>query len=76
MQIDKIAYVNHDPQRIELQIHIGKNRIVRRIFSFLGYTVLELDRVAYCCLTKTKLPLGKWRALYSEELKILNQDNS
>jgi len=75
VKVDNIKHINADRRRIEIQIHVGKNRIVRRIFSFLGYVTLELDRVAYSFLTQENLPVGSWRELNPEELKILNQDN-
>lgn len=67
---DKIAFV-HDLAKDEVgvEIHSGKNRIVRRMFEHLGYEVLKLDRVSYAGLTKKDLPRGKWRLLKPEELR-------
>ncbi|MFK7799649.1 MAG: pseudouridine synthase [Aureispira sp.] len=56
---------------IGLEIHIGRNRIVRRLFEHLGYQVVKLDRVRYASLTKKNLPIGKARFLTSKELIIL-----
>ena len=57
--------------RVIVDIHIGKNRIVRRIFEHLGYKVLGLDRIIYAGLTKIGLPIGSWRLLKPEEVKKL-----
>ena len=56
---------------IGIEIHSGKNRIVRRIFEHLGYTVLKLDRVYFAGLTKKNLPRGKYRMLDSLEISML-----
>lgn len=67
--IDEIAYTNPlDKKEIGIQIHIGRNRIVRRIFEHLGYVVKALDRVVYAGLTKKNLPRGKWRSLNEKEI--------
>jgi 23S rRNA pseudouridine2605 synthase len=52
-------------------LHSGKNRIVRRLFDFLGYEVEKLDRVYYAGLTKKDLPRGEWRFLRQDEINIL-----
>jgi len=75
LQVDEIHYINNNKKRIQLKIHVGKNRIVRRLFSFLGYQVLELDRPEYAFLNNNNLPLGEWRFLSLSELKILKQDS-
>jgi len=75
VHVDSIQYINNDRRKIKLEIHVGKNRIVRRLFSFMGYNVLELDRVGYQSLTKKNLSLGEWRFLTSEELKKITRDN-
>ena len=75
LQVDEIHYINNNKKRIQLKIHVGKNRIVRRLFSFLGYQVLELDRPEYAFLNNHNLPLGEWRLLSLSELKILKQDS-
>lgn len=66
---DAIAYVSGGTKReIGIQIHSGKNRIVRRIFEHLGYEVVKLDRVVYANLTKKDLPRGRWRYLEESEV--------
>jgi len=74
VKVDDIQYIDNDKKKIKLKIHVGKNRIVRRLFSFLGYKVLELDRSEYAFLNKHNLSLGEWRFLSLSELKILKQD--
>ena len=56
---------------VGIEIHIGKNRIVRRIFEHLGYEVQKLDRVYYAGLTKKNLPRGKFRHLTTQEVIML-----
>jgi len=66
---DNISYVaGATKKEVGIQIHSGKNRIVRRIFEHLGYEVVKLDRVVYGNLTKKDLPRGKWRFLEEHEL--------
>jgi len=66
---DNISYVAGGTKKeIGIQIHSGKNRIVRRIFEHLGYNVEKLDRVVYGNLTKKDLPRGRWRYLEDHEL--------
>ncbi|MFP4092578.1 MAG: pseudouridine synthase [Cyclobacteriaceae bacterium] len=67
-QVDEIGLVNDSRKSLGLQIHIGRNRIVRRIFEHLGYKVVRLDRVMYAGLTKKDLPRGHWRHLTSQEI--------
>ena len=66
---DEISYVKENKQEIGIEIHSGRNRIVRRIFEFLGYTVTKLDRVYYAGLTKKNLKRGAWRFLSREEVE-------
>lgn len=69
---DAIAYANEeDKNQVGIEIHSGKNRIVRRIFEFLGYRVVKLDRVYFAGLTKKNLPRGRWRHLTQQEVNIL-----
>jgi 23S rRNA pseudouridine2605 synthase len=76
-EVDELAYVDdNDKSKIGIQIHSGKNRIVRRIFESLGYEVKQLDRVMYANLTKKNLPRGKWRYLNETEVKFLKHFNS
>ena len=65
---DEISYVKENRQEVGIEIHSGRNRIVRRIFEFLGYTVTKLDRVYYAGLTKKNLKRGAWRFLTREEV--------
>jgi 23S rRNA pseudouridine2605 synthase len=68
---DSVAFVGDKKREIGLEIHSGKNRIVRRIFEHLGYDVIKLDRVSYAGLTKKDLPRGKWRFLSPKEVAFL-----
>ncbi len=68
---DEAAIVSEDRRTVGLEIHIGKNRIVRRMFAHLGYEVEKLDRVMYADLTKKDLPRGKWRLLNPKEISKL-----
>lgn len=66
---DAVSYVAGGSKReVGIQIHSGKNRVVRRIFESLGYEVVKLDRVVYANLTKKDLPRGKWRFLDEKEI--------
>ena len=66
---DAISYVQGGSKReVGIQIHSGKNRIVRRIFEHLGYEVVKLDRAVYANLTKKDLPRGRWRYLDEKEI--------
>ena len=66
--VDDVAVVAGNPHFVGIEIHIGRNRIVRRIFEHLGYEVVALDRVQYAGLTKKDLPRGKWRFLSEQEV--------
>lgn len=66
--VDDLAVLSPDNLVLGIEIHIGRNRIVRRIFDHLGYTVVKLDRVVYANLTKKDLPRGKWRYLSQKEV--------
>lgn len=69
---DSIAYVAEDVlDEIGIEIHSGRNRVVRRIFEKLGYQVMKLDRVYFAGLTKKNLPKGKWRYLTEKEVNML-----
>jgi 23S rRNA pseudouridine2605 synthase len=75
--VDAIAYADaKDRTQIGLEIHSGRNRIVRRIFENLGYDVRGLDRVMYAGLTKKNVQRGKWRLLSDKEIRILKYLNS
>jgi len=69
--VDDIAVVGDDNSIIGLEIHIGWNRVVRRIFESLGYEVVKLDRVAYAGLDKKDIARGQWRFLKPEEIVML-----
>ena len=72
---DSIAYVEGDESKKEvgIELHSGRNRIVRRIFEHLGYDVLRLDRVMFAGLDKYKLPRGEWRFLTDHEVAMLKK---
>ena len=69
--VDELALVGGDNATLGIEIHVGKNRIVRRIFEHLGYKVQRLDRVMFGPLTKKDLPRGKWRHLSQREINVL-----
>jgi 23S rRNA pseudouridine2605 synthase len=60
---------------VGIEIHSGRNRIVRRIFEQLGYDVKNLDRVLFANLTKKNVERGKWRFLSEKELRLLKYMN-
>ena len=69
---DAISYATEtDRNQAGIEIHSGRNRIVRRIFESLGYHVTKLDRVYFAGLTKKNLPRGRWRYLTQEEVNYL-----
>ena len=68
---DEIAYVKEDKTEVGIEIHSGRNRIVRRIFEHMGYAVKKLDRVYYAGLSKKNLKRGQWRFLTREEVQRL-----
>jgi len=75
--VDALAYADvKDKTQIGIEIHSGRNRIVRRIFEQLGYDVRGLDRVMYAGLTKKNVQRGKWRFLTEKEVRILKYLNS
>ena len=70
--IDAISFVNGEPKtEIGIEIHSGRNRIVRKIFEHVGYKVNKLDRVIFAELTKKNLPRGRWRELTNLEVNNL-----
>ena len=72
IKADEIQYAHPtDKKQVGIEIHSGKNRIVRRIFESLGYHVIKLDRVYFAGLTKKKLRRGDWRYLTEDEVNFL-----
>lgn len=77
VQVDSLAYADaKDKSIIGIEIHSGRNRIVRRIFEHLKYDVKGLDRVMYAGLTKKNVDRGKWRFLSEKEIRLLKYLNS
>ncbi len=73
---DALAYADpKDKSVIGIELHSGRNRIVRRIFEHLGYDVKGLDRVMYANLTKKNVERGKWRYLSEKEIRLLKYMN-
>ena len=70
---DKVNWVTEENNKkhVGIELHSGKNRIVRRVFEHLGYEVIRLDRVVFAGLTKKDLPRGKWRFLKEKEINVL-----
>jgi 23S rRNA pseudouridine2605 synthase len=69
---DAVSYVQGaDKKEIGIEIHSGKNRVIRRIFESLGYKVTKLDRVSFAGLTKKDIPRGTWRFLNEKEIGFL-----
>lgn len=74
IKVDELSYVPAQKKNnVQVVIHSGRNRIVRRIFEHLGYKVKKLDRFYYAGLTKKGLPLGKWRKLTKQEINMLKK---
>jgi len=71
IKVDRIAIIDEDKKNIGLEIHIGKNRIVRRIFEHFNYDVKKLDRVMIGPITKKNLKRGDWRFLKDSEIRLL-----
>jgi len=75
IQPDAISYASSvNKKEVGLEIHSGKNRIVRRMFESVGYRVVKLDRVYFGGLTKKNLPRGKWRFLTEKEVSMLKMN--
>jgi len=68
---DALSYIDEDESQLGIEIHTGRNRIVRRIFESLGYEVKKLDRVYFAGLTKKGLRRGQWRFLTQQEVGML-----
>lgn len=70
--VDVLAYADaKDKTQVGVEIHSGRNRIVRRIFEYMGYDVRNLDRVVFAGLTKKNVDRGKWRFLTEKEVRDL-----
>ena len=71
IQADDVRVAEDDRTQVGIEIHSGRNRIVRRIFEHWGYPILRLDRVFFAGITKKNLPRGHWRFLTEDEVNIL-----
>lgn len=71
IKVDEISTVGDDKTQVGVEIHSGRNRIVRRIFEHMGYSVKKLDRVYFAGLTKKDLPRGRYRILTEMEVNML-----
>lgn len=71
VKVDDLAFVGEGKKEIGIELHSGKNRVVRRLFEHLGYDVIKLDRVVFAGLTKKDLPRGKYRFLSPKEVSFL-----
>jgi 23S rRNA pseudouridine2605 synthase len=73
IRVDKIGYdkISNKKNEVGIELHSGKNRIVRRIFESLGYKVVGLDRTMFASLTKKNIPRGRWRHLDDREVGML-----
>lgn len=70
--VDEVSFIDGAPHnQIGIELHIGRNRIVRRIFESLGYEIVHLDRVVFGNLTKKDLKRGSWKHLDKKELDLL-----
>lgn len=78
VKVDEVSYVGDgkDKANVGVEIHSGKNRIVRRIFEHLGYNVRKLDRVVFGPLTKKDMPRGRWRFLTEAEVGMMKMISS
>ena len=71
IQADALSYIDEDKTQVGVEIHSGRNRIVRRMFEHFGYKVKKLDRVYFAGLTKNNLRRGQWRFLTELEVSML-----
>jgi 23S rRNA pseudouridine2605 synthase len=75
IKADAISYTDPvDKKQVGIEIHSGRNRIVRRIFELLGYDIRKLDRVYFAGLTKKGLARGQWRFLTENEIHLLKMN--
>ncbi|MFZ1688534.1 MAG: pseudouridine synthase [Flavobacteriales bacterium] len=70
---DEASYVGESKSEVGLKLHMGRNRIVRRMFEAMGYEVVKLDRVLFAGLTKKDLQRGHWRHLTEKEVTLLKR---
>ena len=75
IKVDKIAWADEiiNKKEVGIELHSGRNRIVRRIFESMGYKVLRLDRTVFAGITKKDTPRGKWRMLGDNEVNMLKR---
>ena len=71
IKADALSYIDEDKSQVGVEIHSGRNRIVRRMFEHFGYKVKKLDRVYFAGLTKKNLRRGQWRFLTELEVSML-----
>ncbi len=71
IRFDAVEFVKGSPKNIGVELHTGKNQVVRRVLERMGYVVIKLDRVAYAGLTKKDLPRGEYRHLSEKEIAFL-----
>ena len=73
IKVDNIAIVqgSENKKEVGIELHSGKNRVIRRIFESLDYKVVKLDRVSFAGITKKDIPRGKWRFLTDKEVGFL-----
>jgi len=72
VKVDGVSFINEDENNlIGIEIHSGRNRVIRRLFEQLGYKVIKLDRIFFAGLTKKGLTRGKWRYLAPKEVGFL-----
>lgn len=77
MVVDDIAYdtASNDKKQVIVTIHSGKKRVIRRLFQYVGYRVVALDRINYAGLTKQGLKVGQWRLLSNNEINQLKRQS-
>ena len=75
MFLDEVSYVKENKKEIGVEIHSGRNRVVRRMFEAIGYTVKKLDRVYFAGITKKGLKRGAWRFLTPREISMLKSSD-
>lgn len=72
VKADQVEFISESKNReVGIEIHSGKNRVIRRMFESIGYEVIKLDRVKFAGLTKKDLPRGTWRHLEENEISFL-----